>query len=53
MMRNTLKMLGIEIDLGDVPDKPKRKYKKRKRRGSKALSAPRKDKMVKEAPVTK
>lgn len=43
-----IKVFGIGID---VPDSPKRKYKKRKR--AKALSAPPKNKMVQEAPIKK
>ena len=49
-MRVSIEMFGHTIDLGDVPDKPKRKYK---RKGVKAPSAPRKDKMVREAPKVK
>ena len=50
-MRVSIEMFGYQVDLGDVPDKSKRKYKKRK--GAKAPSAPRKDKMVHEAPNVK
>lgn len=44
-MRVSMEMFGNRIDLGDVPDRKKRKYRKRKR--AKALFVPRKDKMVK------
>jgi len=37
-------MFGIKIDI-EVPNKPKKK----RRKGAKALSAPRKDKMMREA----
>ena len=43
-MESKIIMYGIDIQV-EVPDKKKRK----KRRGTKALSAPRKDKMVKES----
>jgi len=41
-MKSSLTMFGIEIDI-EVSSKKKR----RKRKGAKALSAPRKDKMIK------
>ncbi len=44
-MKSTIDMYGINIELGEVPDKPKRKYRKR---GDKAKSPrrPERDKMM-------
>ena len=47
-MLGKLTIFGIGIPI-TVPDKPKKK----RRKGSKALSAPRKDKMVRAAPARK
>lgn len=43
-------MFGCPIEYSDEPIKPKRKYR---RKGTKAPSAPRKDKMVHSAPIVK
>lgn len=45
-----IEMFGTDIKIS-VPDRVKRKYKKRGK--AKAPASPQKDKMVKEAPVTK
>jgi len=51
-MESKITMYGIDIPVV-VPDKPKRKYRKRRGAKKKAPSAPQRDKMVRNAPIVK